>query len=189
MNILWKRCHAFNVCINLCKKGKTRTILFLQRTKVSAVIYSLNNLLFLSVKVFHLVSLRSSSCGAIILSIKLFHKTLLFYFCTVGPLIWLIFYKCYHSNLQYMPITAVLSLELFLSEWFQKTPLKKHIFMSNHEFYSFIYLICRHFITPVLYGRLFVGLQEDIYLFSIKFLFTLSVKCASTNDIPIFFFI
>lgn len=127
------------------------------------------------------------SCGAIILSIKLFHKTLLFYFCTVGPLIWLIFYKCNHSNLQYMPITAVLSLELFLSEWFQKTPLKKHIFMSNHEFYSFIYLICRHFITPVLYGRLFVGLQEDIYLFSIKFLFTLSVKCASTNDIPIFF--
>lgn len=61
--------------------------------------------------------------------------------------------------------------------------------MSNHEFYSFIYLICRHFITPVLYGRLFVGLQEDIYLFSIKFLFTLSVKCASTNDIPIFFYL
>lgn len=42
------------------KKGKTRMILFLQRTKVSAVIYSLNNLLFLSLKVFHLVSLQSS---------------------------------------------------------------------------------------------------------------------------------
>lgn len=61
--------------------------------------------------------------------------------------------------------------------------------MSNHEFYSFIYLICRHFITCVLYGRLFVGLQEDIYLFSIKLLFTLSVKCASTNDTPIFFYL
>lgn len=34
-------------------------------------------------------------------------------------------------------------LELFLSEWFRKTPLKRYGFMSNQEFYSFIYLICK----------------------------------------------